>query len=383
MRVRALNQFLQLESASAIILLIMAIVAMIWANSTFYQSQQQFIATFLPLINEGLMTFFFLLVGLELKRGFLDGVLSTLSQIMLPALAAVGGMVVPALFYIAINYHNPMALKGWATPVATDIAFAVGVLSLFGKKVPQGLKLFLLALAVFDDIGAILIIIYFHSHALALLWLMAAIFLSGVLMVLNKLAIQNLGAYLGVGSLLWLTLFYAGIHPTMAGILLALFIPGKSQKSSSPLNRLEDYLHPWVAYLIMPLFALANAGFSLETISLKLILTDTVVMGIVIGLFIGKQVGIFSVVWLLIRSRLAKLPLATSWGQLYGVSLLCGIGFTMSLFLGTLSFQHENIYLTKVRLGVILGSILSGLAGALVLFLAFSFTKNSRSLTVE
>lgn len=370
MRVNLIQKFTQLESASGIILFIMAVTAMLWANSPLAFLHQQFVSNSLFVINEGLMALFFLLVGMELKRGFLDGQLSKPSQVMLPAFAALGGMIAPALVYCALNLHNPIALKGWSTPVATDIAFALGALSLF-KRVPLGLKLFLLALAIFDDLGAILIIAIFYSHGLALSWLFAAMLLVGLLFLFNRLNVFALMPYLVGGVLLWFCLLHSGIHPTLAGVFVAIAIPDGGRLKKSPLNRLEHALHPWVAYFIMPLFALANAGFSLSGISLPVLL-DGVVLGITFGLLIGKQIGVFLFSWVLIKCKLAKLPEKTSWLMLYGVALLCGIGFTMSLFLGTLSFERADMYLAEVRLGVIIGSILSGLLGTLVLSIAFA-----------
>lgn len=369
MPIRIVKNFLALESASGIILFVMAVIAMLWANSPYAFVQQQFIDKFLFLINEGLMAVFFLVVGLELKRGYLSGQLSQISQVILSFIAAVGGMVVPALLYYWINYANPDALKGWSTPVATDIAFALGLLSLFGKRVPPALKLFLLVLAIFDDIGAILIIAFFYTGGLAYPFLFASIVCVLILLLLNRLSVQSLIPYLCVGVLLWLALLKSGIHPTIAGVLLALTLPDSAEHS--PLHRLENTLHPWVAYVIMPLFALANAGFSLHTVTIES-LTSTVVLGIAIGLFVGKQIGVFLFSGLLIKLRLAVLPEQTTWLQLYGVAILCGIGFTMSLFLGTLSFANENNYLGDVRLGVIIGSLLSGFSGAIVLLIAFT-----------
>lgn len=371
MRVRFIQKFLQLESSSGIILFMMTFIAMLWANSPLSFIHQQFIDRSLFWVNEGLMAIFFLVVGLELKRGYLEGQMSRLSQIILPATAAFGGMLVPAFVYVYINYADPVTLRGWATPVATDIAFALGVLSLFGNRVPVALKLFLLVLAIFDDIGAIVIIGLFYSQGLSYLWLFQSAVLVLILYLFNRLSIRSLIPYLLVGGWLWLCLLRSGVHPTLAGILLALTIPAGPNKNTSLLHQLEDKLHPWVAYLIMPLFALANAGFSLEGVSMST-LSSVVVLGIALGLLIGKQIGVFGFSWILILLRFAKLPEKSTWLELYGVALLCGIGFTMSLFLGTLSFQNENTYLAEVRLGVIIGSILSGLVGAVVLFIAFA-----------
>jgi NhaA family Na+:H+ antiporter len=369
-RISLIKQFLQLESSSAIVLFMTTMLAMILANSPLASLHQRFIDLFLFWINEGLMAIFFLVVALELKRGFIEGQLSRLSQVILPFSAAIGGMVFPALIYCLINFNHPETLKGWATPVATDIVFALGVLSLFGKRVPTSLKLFLLMLAIFDDIGAILIIAFFYTSKLSYLWLSIAASIIIILFIFNKLHVKHLSLYIFFGILLWLSFLQGGIHPTIAGVLLAFFIPADDGSLKSPLLRLENALHPYVAYGIMPIFTLANAGISLEGLSFAT-LTDVVVLGIVLGLFFGKQLGVFGISWLLVQLGLVKLPEKSSWMSLYGVSLLCGIGFTMSLFLGTLSFENVNNHLVEVRLGVIIGSILSGLSGAIVLQIAF------------
>lgn len=366
-----IQKFLRLESSSAILLLAMAVVAMIWANSPFAYIHHRFIDASLFWINEGLMAIFFLIVGLELKRAYLEGPLSRFSQVVLPLFAALGGMIIPAILYCLINRENPILLKGWATPVATDIAFALGVLSLFGSRVPVTLKLFLLALAIFDDIGAILIIALFYSTGLCYLYIAFSFMLVVFLCLLNIFNVKSLISYILLGILLWFCLLHSGIHPTISGVLLALTIPDHTNKKFSPLHQLENMLHPYVAYFIMPLFALANAGVSLQGLPIE-ILTSGIVLGISVGLFFGKQLGVFGFSWLLIKTGMAKLPEKSSWWELYGVSLICGIGFTMSLFLGTLSFQNDTLYLAEVRLGVIMGSLLSGLFGAFILFMIFA-----------
>jgi Na+:H+ antiporter, NhaA family len=376
MPVTLIQKFLSLESASSIILLLMAIMAMIWANSPLAYLHLRFIDASLFWVNEGLMAVFFLLVGLELKRGFLEGQLAKPAQIALPLIGALGGMLVPALIYSWVNHGNVVTLKGWATPVATDIAFALGVLSLFGRRVPVQLKLFLLALAIFDDLGAILIIAFFYSDGLSSFFLSLSLILAMVLCLFNILSIRSLLPYLFVGALLWLCLLHSGIHPTIAGVILAFTIPGNRTNGYSALDYLEDKLHPWVAYLIMPLFALVNAGVSLHGLSWRVLL-DEVVLGITLGLFVGKQVGVFSFTWLFIRLGFATMPKKTSWLALYGVTILCGIGFTMSLFLGTLAFANENTYLAEVRLGVIIGSVLSSVVGVVVLLIAFTQKRSS------
>lgn len=365
MSIRLVQQFLKLESSSGIILFFMAVISMLWANSPLAYLHQAFKGNFLFFINDGLMTIFFLLVGLELKRGFFEGPLSSMRAVMLPAIAALGGMLIPALIYLFFNASHPVAVRGWATPVPTDIAFALGVLSLFGRRVPPGLKLFLLALAIFDDVGAIIIIAFFYSQGLAPVWLAATLLLIGLLLSMRRYAAYQLMPNLLIGALLWVTIYLSGLHPTIAGVLLALLVPIHSDKTKSPLHRLEAHLHPWVAYLVMPLFALANAGFALQGMNANDLL-DSVVLGIVLGLFLGKQLGVFGFTWFFVKLKWMKLPDHVSWFAMYGVSLLCGIGFTMSLFLGTLAFDQE-FYLSEVRMGVMLGSILSGLAGAVIL----------------
>lgn len=365
--IQLIHQFLQLESASGIILFIMAIVAMLWANSPYNYIYDHFIERFIFLINDGLMTIFFLVVGLELKRAFIAGQLSKFSQIALPAVAAIGGMLVPAIIYIAFNYYHPSTLKGWAIPVATDIAFALGALSLLGHRIPVGLKLFLMALAIFDDIGAIVVIALFYSKGIVFLWLFQAAALILILWLFNLLAIRTLIPYLLIGAWLWLCLLKTGIHPVIGGFVLALTIPGGNRHAYSPLHHLEQLLHPLAAYVIMPLFALANAGVNLHDVSFNS-LAHPVLFGIIFGLFIGKQIGVFGLSWSFIKLGYAELPDKATWSALYGVSMLCGIGFTMSLFLGTLAFAQEKIYLNDVRIGVIVGSLLSGLAGTIVLF---------------
>lgn len=377
MRVNLLQKFLKLESASGIVLFSAAVIALLWANSPLAFLYHRFIEASLFWVNEGLMALFFLIVGSELKRAFLEGQLSQPAQIMLPVIAALGGMIMPALIYVVINLGDTETLRGWATPVATDIAFAVGVLSLFGKRVPNGLKLFLLALAIFDDLGAIIIIAVFLSANISLLFLVSAIFCLCILIGFNRFNIHSLWPYLMVGILLWLSLLQSGIHPTIAGVLLAFTIPNKDKRTgNSPLRYLEIKLHPFVAYLIMPLFALINAGFSFSGFSFDT-MVEGIVLGIMLGLFLGKQVGVFTFSWLLIRLKLAKLPFRSTWLSLYGVSIVCGIGFTMSLFLGTLAFENDNTYLVKVRLGVIMGSILSSLVGAAILLIAFARKRSS------
>ncbi|EKD73339.1 MAG: hypothetical protein ACD_45C00355G0004 [uncultured bacterium] len=387
MRLDHLREFLKLESTSGIILLIAACIALILDNSrfayfyetilhvpiTFHFIHWRFEKPILFWINDGLMTLFFLVVGLELKRELLAGELASFSRAALPGVAALGGMLVPAVIYIAVNYYHPAALKGWAVPVATDIVFALGVLTLFGKRVPLGLKLFLMALAIFDDVGAIIIIALFYIRSLSYVALLLGVLALIVLWLLNRKGVERLFPYLLIGFLLWGIVLKSGVHATVAGVLLAFFIP-----VSGPLQRLESNLHPWVAYLVTPLFVFANSGLSFQGITLFHLLDDTT-LGIILGLFLGKQLGVFSFAFSMIKLGWAKLPEQSSWLEMYGVALLCGIGFTMSLFLGTLAFEADNpVYLVEVRLGVLVGSLLSGVIGAMVLFTAFRSKKKKR-----
>jgi NhaA family Na+:H+ antiporter len=317
-------------------------------------------------INDGLMAIFFCLVALEIKRELLAGELSTRDQAMLPLLAALGGMAAPALIYVALNAGNPGALEGWAIPTATDIAFAVAVLSLAGSAVPPALKVFLLALAIIDDLGAIVIIALFYTAKLSALALgLAALGIAGLL-VLNLRMVRNLTPYLLVGIFVWVCVLKSGVHATLAGVLVGFAIPLKVKGDQTPpLERLEQQLHPWVAFGVLPLFGLANAGVSLAGLRLA-DLASTVTLGIAFGLIIGKPVGILGACWLAERCGLARLPQATSWVQLAGASILAGIGFTMSLFIGILAFD-EPAYATPIRLGVLAASLVAAVAGYLVL----------------
>lgn len=366
-----LKKFLALESASSIILLALSVLAMLWANSPLADSYVQFCESARFTINDGLMAFFFLMVGLELKRECLIGQLSERGQILLPVVAALGGMLVPAGLFLSINWSHPDVLRGWAIPVATDIAFALGVLGLFGSRIPASLRAFLLALAIFDDLGAIIIIALFYTQTIMWVWLGLALCFAALLALSHYFRVQKLSVYLGLGVWLWYAMLLSGIHPTLAGVIVAMAIP-LSNSDYSPSNQLETRLHPIVSYFIMPIFALANAGVNIQAIPVN-DLTSTLVISIVLALFIGKQLGVFVSSWLLIKTGLAKMPMKSTWLALYGVSLLCGIGFTMSLFLGNLSFAQDNNYLAEVRLSVIIGSVLSGLAGSFILWLASIF----------
>jgi len=384
--VGAVQDFLKLESSGGILLVMAAVLAMILKNSFLAGDYDALLATpvairiggfeiFKPLllwINDGLMAIFFFLVGLELKREVLEGELSRLSQVVLPLSGAIGGMAVPALIYVWLNHHDAVALNGWAIPSATDIAFALGVLLLLGKRVPAPLKIFLMTLAILDDLGAIVIIAIFYTSDLSLVSLAVAGSALVVLMYMNWRGVMSIPAYVLVGLVMWASVLKSGVHATLAGVALAWFIPLRNPRdvSQSPLRVLEHDLHPPVAYVILPLFAFANSGLSLKGIDLATILAP-VTLGVAAGLFVGKQIGVFGGAWLATRLGLAKRPEGMSWSALYGVALLAGIGFTMSLFIGSLAFEHEGAeHLTDVRLGILVGSIVSALAGYAVLKLA-------------
>jgi NhaA family Na+:H+ antiporter len=322
-------------------------------------------------INDGLMALFFLLVGLEIKREVLDGQLSSWPRRALPGVAAVGGMVVPALIFVVINWNGEGTLKGWAIPAATDIAFALGVLALLGKRAPASLKIFLTALAIIDDLGAVVIIALFYTASLNIYALAGALAVLVVLAIMNRRGITFLPAYLVLGVVLWVLTLMSGVHATLAGVALAFTIPlraspGHPDDTHSPLHHLEHGLHPWVTYLVVPIFGFANAGVSLAGFSLGT-LVHPVTLGVTLGLFIGKQIGVFAFAAVAIRAKWAELPPHSNWIQLYGVSLLCGIGFTMSLFIGGLAYAEAPVLLDETKIGVLLGSVVSALVGAALL----------------
>jgi NhaA family Na+:H+ antiporter len=324
---------------------------------------------FLLWINDGLMAVFFFLIGLEVKREFLAGELSDPARVVLPIVAAVGGMAVPAAIYAAINWGDPVALKGWAIPSATDIAFALGVLALLGSRAPQSLKLFLMTLAIIDDLGAIVIIALFYTADLSLTSLAVAFSAIVVLLVLNRRGVLSLAPYLLVGLVLWTAVLKSGVHATLAGVVTAFFIPFRKEpgKSHTQLEELEHDLHPAVAYAILPLFAFANGGISFAGVSADSFLHG-VPLGIAAGLFVGKQLGVFGFSWLAVKLGMARMPQGVGLMQLYGVALLCGIGFTMSLFVGSLAFEQGGPdYAVDDRLGIMVGSLVSGILGYLVL----------------
>jgi NhaA family Na+:H+ antiporter len=372
------TRFFQLEAASGLLLIAAAILALIINNSPLSWLYNGLLETpvvaqigalkiakpLLLWINDGLMAMFFLLIGLEVKREVLDGQLSKPSQIVLPGAAAIGGMVVPALIYWLLNRDNPPALNGWAIPTATDIAFALGVLALLGKRVPVSLKLFLMTLAIIDDLGAIIIIAIFYSGELSTLSLALAAACIAALIGMNRLGVVKLGPYMIIGLILWVCVLKSGVHATLAGVTLAFCIPLRTKNAEpSPLLTLEHALHPWVAYGILPLFAFANAGLSLSGVTAESF-THNVPMGIAIGLLLGKTVGVYGLTWLAVKTGIAALPQGANWGQVLGVAILCGIGFTMSLFVGSLAFEPGvSDYAGMDRMGILTGSILAALIG--------------------
>lgn len=379
------TRFFQLEAASGLLLIAAAVLALIINNSPLsylyggllevpvaVQVGALNIAKPLLLwINDGLMALFFLLIGLEVKREVVDGHLSKPSQVILPATAAVGGMVVPALIYWFINRDNPAAVAGWAIPTATDIAFALGVLALLGKRVPVSLKLFLMTLAIIDDLGAIIVIALFYSGTLSSVSLLLAAACLLVLVAMNRLGVIKLGPYMIVGLILWVCVLKSGVHATLAGVALAFCIPLRTRNAeSSPLLALEHALHPWVAYAILPIFAFANAGVSLAGMTVDSF-THPVPMGITIGLLLGKTVGVFGLTWVAVKLRLAALPAGAGWGQILGVAILCGIGFTMSLFVGSLAFAPgSSEYAYMDRMGILTGSFFAAVIGYAVTAMA-------------
>jgi len=383
MTMQTIRDFLKLESASGLLLIGAMLLALISANSPLASLYGAFLDTqvavqigalslakpLLLWINDGLMAIFFLLVGLEVKREVLEGELSSLSQVALPGIAAVGGMLFPALIYVWLNWADPVALKGWAIPAATDIAFALGIMALLGKRVPNALKLFLLTLAILDDLAAIVIIALFYTSQLSVTSLVLASLAIVALIVMNRMGVTRLAAYMVVGVFLWICVLKSGVHATLAGVVLAFAIPlrGEDKHGHSPLQHLEHDLHPWVAFGILPVFAFANAGISFEGMTPSALLAP-LPLGIALGLFVGKQVGIVGLSWLGVKLKLAQLPQGINWQQFHGMATLCGIGFTMSLFVSTLALEHVSDEIgAAARLGVLLGSLLSAVVGYLLL----------------
>ena len=376
--------FFKLEAASGLLLLISAIIALIISNSNFSSLYFEILESYffvginnfgielsvLHWINDALMAIFFFFVTLEIKREFLQGELSNRKQALLPIIAAIGGMLVPALLYIYINFQNSETLNGWAIPSATDIAFSLGVLSLLGSRVPISLKVFLTALAIIDDLGAIVIIAFFYSGDLDIYYLSFLLITFFVLFILNKANIKKIFPYLILGLVLWFFTHESGIHATISGVLLAIVIPHrKKEKDFSLLLKIEHSISPYVAFGIMPLFALANAGVSLNGINLNSLLSP-VPLGILLGLFLGKQIGVFLFSIISIKLKIAKMPNNSNWLSLYGVGILTGIGFTMSLFIGNLAFVENTQYISGVKIGVLAGSLLSTLFGYFLLLYA-------------
>ena len=376
--------FFQLEAASGLVLLIAAVIALVISNSNFSELYFSTLEQYLFIginnfglklsvhhwINDLLMAIFFFFVTLEIKREFIQGELSNLKKALLPIIGAVGGMVIPALAYIAINFGNTETLNGWAIPSATDIAFSLGILSLLGSRVPVSLKIFLTALAIIDDLGAILIIPFFYSGDLSISYLSLILISYIFLLVLNKFGIKFFSPYLIVGAFMWFFTYKSGIHATIAGVLLASTIPHRlKNKDFSLLIKLEHAISPYVAFMIMPIFAFANAGVSLGGLSLSSLL-QPVPLGILLGLFIGKQVGVMIFSFVAVKTGAAQMPDNSSWLTLYGVSVLTGIGFTMSLFVGNLAFVENIQYIDGVKIGVLAGSLLSTLFGYFILLFA-------------
>ena len=379
-----MREFLKLESAGGLLLAVATVVALVLANSPLHALYEQLLGVHLTIklgtlgvdkplllwINDALMAVFFMLVGLELKREVVEGELSRPSQVVLPMLAAVGGVAAPALVYVWVNQGDAEALNGWAVPTATDIAFALAVLGLLGSRVPVSLKIFLTTVAIVDDLAAIVIIAVFYTADLS--GTMLALAGTGILAlgVLNRFGVTRLAPYMLVGTAIWLCVLKSGVHATLAGVMVAMFVPLRGHDAHSPARHLEHMLHPWVAFAILPVFAFANAGVSFQGMSLDQF-TEGVTLGIILGLVAGKQLGVFGMIALAVALRVARLPEGTNWGQMYGVSALCGVGFTMSLFIGTLAFEHGGFdLLAGTKLGVLSASLVAAAIGVLVLHLS-------------
>jgi len=384
----SITNFFKLESASGIILMLAAVLALVFANTPLQSYYVLLLDTpveirvgafeiakpLLLWINDGLMAVFFFLVGLELKRELIEGELSDKRNIILPGVGAIGGMAVPALIYIYFNVGDSAAMQGWAIPAATDIAFALGVLSLLGSRVPVSIKIFLTSLAIFDDIGAIIIIAIFYASKISLMGLIVAGICIPILAILNKRNPESTSLFIVVGAVMWVAMLKSGVHATLAGVILAMFIPmrSKTNENYSPLKSMERDLHSTVAFFVLPVFAFANAGISFSGVGTEQILHN-VPLGIALGLFFGKQVGVFGLCWIAIKLKLTSLPTGISWAALYGTAALCGIGFTMSLFIGSLAFEETGVnMMVDERLGIILGSLASGLVGYMVLRVSLS-----------
>jgi len=384
-----LKDFIKKESSSGIILIAVTVLALLFSNTALSAGYQWFLHlpiaitvgsfhfenSLYHLVNDGLMVIFFLLIGLEVKREILEGHLSSINQIALPGIAAIGGMVVPALIYVYFNMGNAVAVNGWAIPTATDIAFALGILSLLGKRVPLSLKVFLMALAIIDDLGAIVVIAVFYTTQLSLISIFVSVLCLICLILFNKFGVVKKAAYFIVGFILWVSVLKSGVHATLAGVALAFTIPlnsvTKDGQKISLLKEIEHSLHFWVAFLILPFFAFVNAGVNVTEISLVQ-MKEAVPMGIMLGLFLGKQIGVFGFSFLAVKLKIAKLPENSSWLQLYGVSVLTGIGFTMSLFIVSLAFPDDALFQFTDKLAILIASFISGVVGYTILKIAKS-----------
>jgi NhaA family Na+:H+ antiporter len=378
-----IKDFFKMESSAGILLFMSAVLALVIANSPLSQYYNLLLDTpvavqigaltvdkpLLLWINDGLMAVFFFLVGLELKRELLEGELADKRNIVLPGIGAIGGMLAPAMVFFWFNKDDPMALQGWAIPAATDIAFALGVLKILGPRVPTSLKIFLTSLAIFDDIGAILVIAFFYTSQISMTALVVVAVCIPLLWLINKKGVEATSTYILIGVIMWVAMLKSGVHATLTGVILAMFIPIKStiNPDYSPLKELEHNLHSAVAYIILPIFAFANSGIDLAGVGVEQLM-HPVPLGIALGLIVGKQVGIFSLCWLAIKMKWATLPEGSNWVSLYGIAALCGIGFTMSLFIGSLAYEETqfNIFFDE-RLGIIVGSMVSALIGYFVL----------------
>ena len=375
-----IQEFIRLETSGGVVLMIAAIFAMIIANTPLSATYDLILGTYIKVgignfeiakpailwINDGLMAIFFFLVGLEIKREVLAGELSSFDKAILPIMAAIGGMAVPGIIFAIVNWGTPENLNGWAIPTATDIAFALGILALIGSRAPLALKIFLLAIAIIDDLGAIVIIAIFYTSELSINALSISMIGFAAAVALNRLGIQRTAPYLLVGIIMWVFVLKSGVHATLAGVLIAFTIPLKAKtEDEALLYKMEHGLHPWVAFLILPVFAFANAGVNFTGIGIDDFL-QPLTLGIAVGLFLGKQIGIFLATWIGVKSGIARLPENVSWKHVYGVACLTGVGFTMSLFIGSLAFTTADA-MNAVRLGVVLGSVLSGIIGYLLL----------------
>lgn len=381
---KIIEGFIKKESSAGVLLILVTVVALLLQNSFLSEFYNSFLHTHVEIrfgdlqiakplllwVNDGLMAVFFFLIGLEVKREVMEGHLSSMGQIALPGIAALGGMLVPALVFIAFNQGESFAMNGWAIPTATDIAFALGILSLLGSCVPISLKIFLMALAIIDDLGAIVIIALFYTSELSTMSIIIALVSLIGLFIMNRMGVARKAAYILVGIILWVSVLKSGVHATLAGVALAFMIPltskDKEGKKFSMAKEMEHDLHHWVAFMILPLFAFVNAGVDLKGISIDEMFTP-VPMGIMLGLFIGKQVGVFGFAWVAIKLGWASLPKESNWMQFYGVAVLTGIGFTMSLFVDSLAYNDTQIYHYADKLAILLGSFLSAIVGYLIL----------------